>query len=87
MLVSAGSPYDRHLRNVAASAPYMHDGSLATLEDVLDHYSRGGNGNAFTDPTIRPLTLTDDERADLLAFLRALTDPGFLADPRWIAPS
>jgi cytochrome c peroxidase len=74
------------LRNVAASAPYMHDGSLATLDDVLDHYTRGGTGNAFTDPTIEPLTLTADERADLLAFLRALTDPAFLSDPRWRAP-
>jgi cytochrome c peroxidase len=73
------------LRNVAARAPYMHDGSLAPLDDVLDHYTRGGNGNAFTDPTIQPLTLTADERADLLAFLGALTDPAFLSDPRWRA--
>lgn len=74
------------LRNIAASAPYMHDGSLATLDDVLDHYVRGGGGNAFTDPTIRPLTLTPDERADLLAFLRSLTDDAFLTDPRWSDP-
>ena len=73
------------LRNIAATAPYMHDGSLATLDDVLDHYARGGNGGSFTDPTIMPLSLTDTERQDLLAFLRALTDPAFLADPRWAA--
>jgi len=73
------------LRNVAASAPYMHDGSLGTLEDVLDHYARGGNGGAFTDPTIEARPLSADERQDLLAFLRALTDPTFLADPRWAA--
>jgi cytochrome c peroxidase len=73
------------LRNIAASAPYMHDGSLATLEDVLDHYSRGGRGGPFTDPTIEPRPLSDDERQDLLAFLRALTDPMFLSDPRWAA--
>jgi cytochrome c peroxidase len=73
------------LRNIAASAPYMHDGSLATLEDVLDHYVRGGNGGAFTDPTITPLTLSAAERQDLLAFLESLTDAAFLADPRWMA--
>jgi cytochrome c peroxidase len=75
------------LRNVAASAPYMHDGAFATLDDVLDNYVRGGNGNAFTDPTLQPLTLTAGERADLLAFLGALTDPAFLGDPRWTPPT
>ncbi len=74
------------LRNVAASAPYMHDGSLATLEDVLDHYERGGSGHVATDPAIAPLALTSDERDDLLAFLRALTDNAFLTDPRWTPP-
>jgi cytochrome c peroxidase len=73
------------LRNVAASAPYMHDGSLATLDDVIDQYARGGNGNPATDPTIVPLDLTEGDRQDLLAFLNALTDPGFLADPKWTA--
>jgi cytochrome c peroxidase len=73
------------LRNVAVSAPYMHDGSLATLEDVIDQYARGGNGNAGTDPTIAALALSADDRADLLAFLRALTDASFLSDPKWSA--
>lgn len=73
------------LRNVAVTAPYMHDGSLATLEDVVDQYIRGGNGNLATDPAIAPLSLSADERADLLAFLRALTDPTFLRDPRFLA--
>jgi cytochrome c peroxidase len=71
------------LRNVAASAPYMHDGSLATLEDVVDQYDRGGSGDAHTDPQIRPLGLTPDEKADLLAFLHALTDEIFLMDARF----
>jgi cytochrome c peroxidase len=71
------------LRNVGASAPYMHDGSLATLEDVVDQYARGGRGSPWTDPQIRPLTLSDDEKADLVAFLRSLTDPVFLADSRF----
>ena len=73
------------LRNVAASGPYMHDGSLATLEDVIDQYAKGGNGNAATDPTIVPLSLSAQDRADLLAFLRALTDAAFLSDRRWVA--
>jgi cytochrome c peroxidase len=61
------------LRNVAETAPYMHDGSLATLEEVLDFYSRGPRENPFLDPRVRPLGLTAEEKADLLAFLGALT--------------
>ena len=75
------------LRNVEVSAPYMHDGSLATLEDVIDHYDRGGNGHPATDPAIEPLALSAADKADLLAFLRALTDRAFLADPRWAPPT
>jgi cytochrome c peroxidase len=71
------------LRNVAVSAPYMHDGSLATLEDVVDQYDRGGRGDPSTDPQIRPLGLTAAEKADLSAFLRALTDDAFLTDARY----
>lgn len=71
------------LRNIAATAPYMHDGSLPTLEAVVDHYNRGGNGHASTDPQVEPLGLSADERADLVAFLRSLTDPLFLGDPRF----
>jgi cytochrome c peroxidase len=71
------------LRNVAASAPYMHDGSLATLEDVIEHYDRGGGGHASTDPQIEPLALSEDEKADLLSFLHALTDDAFLRATRF----
>ena len=71
------------LRDVAASAPYMHDGSLADLEAVIDQYDRGGRGDPTTDPQIRPLGLTVDEKADLLAFLRSLTDERFLSDARF----
>ena len=71
------------LRNVALTAPYMHDGSLATLRDVVDFYSRGGQGNPNTDPTIRPLDLTAQEKDDLLAFLGSLTDEGFVKNPRF----
>jgi cytochrome c peroxidase len=71
------------LRNVAQTAPYMHAGSLATLEDVVEQYDRGGSGDPTTDPQIRPLGLTGDEKADLLAFLHSLTDATFVADARF----
>ncbi len=61
------------LRNVALTAPYMHDGSLATLDDVVAFYDRGGNPNPNLAREVRPLGLTTRERADLAAFLRALT--------------
>lgn len=63
------------LRGVAARAPYMHDGSLATLEDVIEHYDRGGIANPNLDEDIRPLRLTAEEKRALTAFLRALTGP------------
>jgi cytochrome c peroxidase len=65
------------LRNVAVTAPYMHDGSLATLEDVIDFYDAGGRPNPFLSPFIRPLYLDDYEKAALVAFLRTLTDQQF----------
>lgn len=61
------------LRNVALTAPYMHDGSLATLRDVLDFYNLGGVPNEVLDPLVTPLGLSDAEIDDLLAFLRSLT--------------
>lgn len=61
------------LRNVALTSPYMHDGSLRTLEDVVRHYARGGIPNKHLDPAIRPLDLTEDDRAALTAFLESLT--------------
>ena len=61
------------LRNVAFTAPYMHDGSLATLEDVVDFYNRGGGKNPFLDGTIAPLGLSAEEKKDLVAFLKALS--------------
>jgi cytochrome c peroxidase len=65
------------LRNVAMTAPYMHDGRYATLEEVIAHYNRGGDPDAVgqRDVRIKPLRLTDGEQADLAAFLRTLTGP------------
>jgi cytochrome c peroxidase len=61
------------LRNVAETAPYMHDGSIPTLEDVVDYYNRGGSHSPRQDPQVKPLGLTAGERSDLVEFLRALT--------------
>ncbi len=81
------------LRNIELTAPYMHDGSLATLDDVIDHYVRGGtltesgpnagDGklNPFKSEFIGGLDLTEAEQADLKAFLLALTDRELLDDP------
>jgi len=64
------------LRNVALTAPYMHDGSLATLAEVVDFYSQGASPNPNLDREIRPLNLSPQEQADLVAFLNALSGNG-----------
>ena len=74
------------LRNIAVSAPYMHDGALATLDDVIDAYVAGGRGHPNTDPTIQPLDLSTEDKADLRAFLQALTDEEFLTNPAYASP-
>ena len=61
------------LRNVALSAPYMHDGSISSLADVVKFYNQGGIANDNLSPLIRPLNLSEMEMADLVAFLEALT--------------
>ena len=60
------------LREVSHSAPYMHDGSLTTLEDVIDFYDHGGNANPYLDPEVRPVRFTPEEKRALIAFLKAL---------------
>lgn len=86
------------LRNIALTAPYMHDGSIATLGDVIDHYADGGrtiasgphrgagHENPLKDDAVRGFWLTPGQRADLLAFLDALTDVALLTDPRFADP-
>jgi cytochrome c peroxidase len=61
------------LREVARTSPYMHDGSLQTLEEVVDFYSDGGRSNPAQDPEIRPLRLTSTEKRALVAFLKSLS--------------
>lgn len=60
------------LRNVARTAPYMHDGSLKTLKDVVDFYAGGGNSNPYLDPQIKKIDLSAQDRQDLVAFLESL---------------
>ena len=86
------------LRNIELTAPYMHDGSIATLEEVLDHYSRGGRlikegpragdgaKSPFKSELIVGFALTEQEKQDIIAFFESLTDWEFLCDPRFIDP-
>jgi cytochrome c peroxidase len=67
------------LRNIAATAPYMHDGSMTTLWDVMDHYNKGGVPNPYLDGGMQRLGLTEREIDDVVAFLEALTSPRFAA--------
>ena len=77
--IVTGKAYDRGafktptLREIARTAPYMHDGSIATLEEVIEFYDRGGNPNPSLDENIVPLHLSRDEKRALLEFLRALS--------------
>ncbi len=79
------------LRNVALTAPYMHDGRFATLEEVLDHYAEGAHGGPHTDTKLivaspgDPL-LTDTERRQIIAFLHTLPDSSFIKDPAFSDP-
>jgi cytochrome c peroxidase len=86
------------LRNIALTAPYMHDGSIPTLEGVLDHYAAGGRtiaagphaGNGHDNPNKDPLvggfTLSPQDRGDLIEFLKSLTDDMVIHDPRFADP-
>jgi cytochrome c peroxidase len=71
--VDRGSFRTPSLRNVAKTAPYMHDGSLKTLKEVVDFYVGGGNSNPQLDPEIKPLKLSARDRSDLVIFLETLT--------------
>jgi cytochrome c peroxidase len=81
------------LRNIELTAPYMHDGRFATLEQVVDHYDAGVKVNPGLDPGLRAigggarrLNLTTDQKAALVAFLKTLTDRTFVTDPRFADP-
>jgi len=86
------------LRNIAMTAPYMHDGSIATLDDVLSHYAEGGrtiatgpfagigHANPAKDKLVGGFNMTPRNRADLIEFLKSLTDENLLHDPRFADP-
>lgn len=86
------------LRNIELTAPYMHDGSIATLEEVIDHYAAGGRNviagryagdgrvNPYKSGFVSGFEVTEQEKADLVAFLRSLTDEQFITDPRYSNP-
>ncbi len=86
------------LRNITKSAPYMHDGSVATLSDVLDIYANGGRvitqgkyqgdgrKHPLKSPFVRKFSMTAKEKSDLLAFLQTLTDEEFLTNPSFAKP-
>jgi cytochrome c peroxidase len=86
------------LRNIAVTAPYMHDGSVATLDEAIDHYAAGGRtiasgpyagagrDNPNKSRTIQGFTITSEQRADLIAFLESLTDEPLLHDRRFARP-
>ena len=86
------------LRNVAITAPYMHDGSIVTLDAVLDHYAAGGRtikdgphagvgrDSPLKSSFVPGFEMTPDERADLIAFLKSLTDETFLTNPKLSDP-
>ena len=77
----SGDPKDMNafktpgLRNVEQTAPYMHDGSLGTLEEVVEFYNKGGEVGEHRSNLIQPLNLTESQKADLVAFLKSLTGP------------
>jgi cytochrome c peroxidase len=74
------------LRNVALSEPYMHDGALATLWDVVDHYNHGGKTMAQKDTLIKPINLNQNELISLVNFLKSLTDDEFINNPIYSTP-
>jgi len=69
------------LRNVELTAPYMHDGSFNTLEEVVSHYQTGGKNNPHKSDKIKGFDITQNEKEDLINFLKALTDTTFINNP------
>jgi cytochrome c peroxidase len=78
------------LRNVALTAPYMHDGRFSTLEEVVEHYNSGGKPSATVDPLMKHvgtgLNLSAQDKAELVAFLKTFTDSTFITNPAYSNP-
>lgn len=90
--VVTGDPFDNGtfriptLRNITLTAPYMHDGRFATLEEVIDHYNSGGKDSPNKNSLIYPLGMTEEEKGQLLAFIKTLDDPDFANNPDFKTP-
>jgi cytochrome c peroxidase len=90
---TTGKPFDNGnfrvptLRNIALTAPYMHDGRFKTLDEVINHYASGGHPSPNKDPFLYPLKkFTPERKAELLAFLHTLTDTAFVNNPAFQTP-
>lgn len=75
------------LRNIALTAPYMHDGRFKTLEEVVEHYNKGGKNHPYKDGDIFPLNLTPQQKQDIVNFLKTLTDEEFVNNPDFKKPN
>jgi cytochrome c peroxidase len=74
------------LRELGQTAPYMHNGAFATLEEVIDFYDRGGGESPNLDPLISPLDLSSQDKADLVAFLESLTGDSIIIEKPELPP-
>ncbi|MEL6252108.1 MAG: cytochrome c peroxidase [Bacteroidota bacterium] len=74
------------LRNIAMTYPYMHDGSIATLEEVIEFYAKGGENHPNKHMFVRRRRMSEQDKADLLAFMHSLTDSSFLQNPKYAPP-
>ena len=74
------------LWNIELTAPYMHDGRFGTLEEVIDHYASGGHWSPNRDPLMDSISLDAEQKADLVAFLKTLTDTSFINNPEFQSP-
>jgi len=74
------------LRNIALTAPYMHNGSYQTLDEVIRNYNAGGKGHPNADILMRPLGLSEQDISDLIQFLNSLTDTSFIRNPEFSDP-
>lgn len=72
------------LRNIELTAPYMHDGSVSNLEDVISHYESGGKGHFNQSPVLKGFALNSEEKANLIAFLFSLTDEDFISNSNFV---
>lgn len=71
------------LRNIVLTSPYMHDGSITTLGEVIEHYNQGGKQHNNKSELVKPLNLTEQEKEQLIAFLESLTDQQFITEVKF----